>query len=278
MILDQAFTQLSALLPAIPAVERIVLNPCFTGVLLDSGHMGIAMNIRRGADQGAEAYRPLVGMDAMEASGVLADSEGYVAASIRTALCNALSRPFMEPEWLRGQGYAVDEDADSMMSGKGLEGKTVTIVGFGGNALPVSERAAKVYVTELEPELFRSTILDAQGATHGPTRLKVVHADQADRCFAEADLVLLTGCTLVTGSMERILALCPGKPVVLYGSTACFHPGTLFAHGVTTVATRVVEDPGLMCDLLANGGCMVERLFPRATRELTAQAMLEKQA
>ena len=81
---------------------------------------------------------------------------------------------------------------------------------------PISRKAKKVYVSELDPEVFKSTILNQDGVSFGPNCAEVVNAKDAAACFDAADVILLTGSSLVTGTMESILEQCRDKYVTLY--------------------------------------------------------------
>ncbi len=60
----------------------------------------------------------------------------------------------------------------------------------------------------------------------------------------EAEVVYLTGSTLVWGGIETYLeAARPGQTIVLVGASASFTPDPLFEAGVSMVAGASVEDP-----------------------------------
>jgi uncharacterized protein (DUF4213/DUF364 family) len=272
MIIDGTFAILEKELKATPSIGEIIINSGFTGVILENNDMGMAMNIRKGSgfnDSGLiQRFMGLIGMNAFEAAYSLAADTDFITVSVRVALMNALSRPLMEADFLREKGYRVDMRQDSHTSQLITNKDTVMIVGFGGNVWPISRNAKKVYVSELYPEAFKATVLNQKGINFGPDCAEIVNARDAGAYFDRADIILLTGSSLVTGTMESILEKCVDKQVILYGATAGFYPELLFRLGVDEVSTRVVHDTELTSAFLKNCSQAVERFFPQSTLDL----------
>ena len=281
MILHEVMDHLQNNLTDRPKLEKIVINPAFSGMMLDNGAMGIAMNIRSGgqfddrlvgnilADKPGKA-----GLDvALELEAKIArlpaeSNSTLVLRSLLVALLNALSRPFLNSAYLNRLGYEMTVGAEKHASQQVIAGETVAIVGFGGMVRNVAQIAGTTYVTELEPDLFKSTIFSDQGVTYGPQCAQVVAADKASSCFQAADTVFITGCTLVSNTMEEVLAQCQGRRVIVYGHTAGLYPEPLFRRGVSIISTGRVVDAPLMVDLLTNCAGAVERFFPKATEDV----------
>lgn len=272
MILDSVVRFLENRLSSAPGIREITVNPGFTGVLLESGDMGLAMNVRKGTgfDQ-IRFYNDmafLIGMEGLEGSRRLEHACDPLTLSVRVALINALSRPFMTPENLQKAGHDVAVGPDRYSIAELMTDKVVVIVGFGGNVTRIAEKARKVYVTELDPERFSSVVINSLGAFKGPFSSDIIHAGAADPYFKTADAVVLTGCTLVTQTMESILEKCCNKQVIVYGWTAGFFPEPLFEMGVDAISMSVVQDSEKMMEILKNCGPMAERFFPQAGQEL----------
>lgn len=281
MILREVMDHLYDNLTYGPKLEKIVINSGFSGMLLDNGAMGIAMNIRSGglfndrvienflADkpgkQGLDVARELE--EKIEQLSPESNST-LVLRSLLVALLNALSRPLLNEEYLNSLGYKLTIGAEKHVSQQVQEGETVTIVGFGGMVRNVAKIAGKTYVSELEPSLFKSTIFSKEGLVYGPQCAQVVAAGTAASYFHASDTIFITGCTLVSNTMEEILAQCQGRRVIVYGHTAGLFPGPLFKRGVSLVSTGRVTDSPLMVDLLTNCAGAVERFFPQATEDV----------
>ena len=275
MILDQACLFLSRELHEIPEIREIVVNPNFTGVLLKNDDMGMAMNIRKGPGHDSEtpitALEDLIGLDGLSGLERLAKAADPLMLSVKVALINALSKPFMTKDYLEARGYRTAQGRDNYSIKEMVKDQTVVIVGFGGNVTKIASRAAKVYVTELEPERFHSRVINKTGSSLGPFCATLVHAKDAEQYFKKADAVVLTGCTLVTQTMEEILKQCQDKKIFVYGVTAGFFPKPLFDMGVDAIATSIVTDSSRMMDSLKNCGPMVERFFSESCQELFIQ-------
>ncbi|MDD4803212.1 MAG: DUF364 domain-containing protein [Syntrophomonas sp.] len=281
MILQEIIDHLQDKLTDQPKLEKIVINSGFSGMLLNNGDMGLAMNIRSGGPFNDSIIKKYlaenpgrqgldVAMELQEKTLQLpSDSNSaLVLRSLLVALLNALSRPLLTQEQLETQGYELTVGAQQHASQQVREGEKVSIVGFGGMVRNVAKIAGKTYVTELEPELFRSTIFSAQGVSYGPQCAQVVSSENAAACFRESDTIFITGCTLVSNTMEEILAQCQGRRVIIYGHTAGLYPEPLFKRGVSIISTGRVTDPLLMVDLLTNCAGAVERFFPLATEDM----------
>lgn len=275
MILSHISRYLSEQPGGLPAVEEIVFNPNFTGVMLENKDMGMAMNIREGSrtDSGnaLELAEALIGENGSSALTLAAQAEGHLAMSVRVALINALSVPLMNRAHLEQCGYSVAFGRENYSLKEMVAGKSVVIVGFGGNVTKIAGCAEHVVVTELEPERFFSRVVNKDGLANGPFCADVISADHASQAFEKASVVVLTGCTLVTRTMEDILQQCRGKEVYVYGVTASFFPDLMFELGVDAVATTIVRDSDGMMNALKNCGPMVERFFGSAGRELFIQ-------
>ena len=160
MILDQACLFLHQELHEISKIREIVINPNFTGVLLEDDDMGMAMNVRKGSGNPAETFiqaiETLIGLDGLTGLDRLAKAADPLLLSVKVALINAMSKPFMTEEYLHTGGYITAQGRDHYSIKEMVKHQTVVIVGFGGNVAKIASRAARVYVTELEPERFYS--------------------------------------------------------------------------------------------------------------------------
>jgi uncharacterized protein len=71
----------------------------------------------------------------------------------------------------------------------------------------------------------------------------------------KADLLVITGTTLINDTLEPILAAAkPAARIIVVGPTASLSPQALFRRGVALVGGVEVTDPDLLLDLLAEGG------------------------
>ena len=98
-------------------------------------------------------------------------------------------------------------------------------------------------------------ILEQDPATLKPDELPFyAPADCAPQEVPKADLLVITGTTLINDTLEPILAAAkPTANIVVVGPTASLAPEALFRRGVTLVGGVEVTDPDLLLDLLAEG-------------------------
>ncbi len=86
--------------------------------------------------------------------------------------------------------------------------------------------------------------------------VSVFTPDAAETAMGGADVVFITGSTLLYGGLDRYLQLAPmDAVVVLVGSTASFLPEPLFAAGVDVMAGAFVSDPDRVREAIEASAC-----------------------
>ena len=79
--------------------------------------------------------------------------------------------------------------------------------------------------------------------------------ENADMEIRMADLLIITGTTLINNTLEPLLASArPGAEIVVVGPTASMLPGAFFRRGVTVLGGDVVTDPDRLLETIAEGG------------------------
>lgn len=202
-------------------VGQILVGAFWTAVVLDTDppRCGLASTLR--AETGGpwppvrEPGR-LHERSGRELAGLLR-SERLLEASIGMAALNAL---------LEVDGSALAEaNAEEIILARG-SGQRVAIVGHFPFIERVRAAAAECWVLELRP---------------GPGDLP---ADQADVVLPQADVVALTGTSLLNHTFDDLLALCrPDAFVLLLGPSVPMTP-VLFDLGIRALSGTVVDDPG----------------------------------
>ncbi|NOZ20146.1 MAG: hypothetical protein GXP25_03555 [Planctomycetes bacterium] len=84
---------------------------------------------------------------------------------------------------------------------------TVTMIGYHPRIFEQLRKKFMVYVVDLDPENVGSIV----GGT------KISGIEQTDKCVAKADILLVTGTTLVNGTIGKFLHI--DKPTLFYGVT-----------------------------------------------------------
>ena len=84
-----------------------------------------------------------------------------------------------------------------------------------------------------------------------------------------SDVVIITGLTLVNGTIDGLLgSIRPGTEVVVTGPSANILPQVLFAHGVTMIGATRITDRDLLFSTVAQGGSGYH-LFRYCARKIT---------
>jgi uncharacterized protein (DUF4213/DUF364 family) len=200
-------------------VRQVVVGAFWTAVVLDTDppQCGLASTLRGESHEGRPPVQEAGRL--LERSGrELADmlrSSSILEASIGMAAFNAL----LEVDEMA----CTDVNAAEVILERGT-GRRVAIVGHFPFVERVRQAAAACWVLELRP---------------GPGDLP---AEQAARVLPQADVIALTGTSLINHTFDDLIRLCrPDAFVLLLGATAPLCP-LLFERGVDAVSgTRVTD-------------------------------------
>lgn len=156
----------------------------------------------------------LIGRDARELA-ELAKSDSLTERSLGFATLNAL----LEVD----EAACVARNAEDLILERG-RGRRIAIVGHFPFVPRVREAAQTCWVLELAP---------------GPGDLP---AEMAPEVIPRADVVAITGMTLVNGTFEALTALCRPDAFVLVLGPSTPLSSLLFEYGVSAISGTVVED------------------------------------
>jgi uncharacterized protein (DUF4213/DUF364 family) len=146
----------------------------------------------------------------------LVESESFTEVSIGLAAINALL-PRNPGEW-------IELNAEDYLAREGI-GKNVAVIGHFPFVSWLKNTTENLWVLELEP------------------REGDLPASAAPEIIPQADLVAITGTTLINRTFQGLIGLCrPDAKVVLIGPSTPLSP-TLFNHGVHIISGTVVTDP-----------------------------------
>ena len=156
----------------------------------------------------------------------LAHSDSLMEASIGMAAINALL-PKQEDQW-------VDLNAADVIAKHGA-GRQVALVGHFPFIPQLRESVGKLWVLELRPQ-------DED-----------LPADAATEVIPQADVLAITGTTLINRIFEGLMALRrPDALVLVLGPSTPLSP-TLFDHGAHLLSGSVVEDIDSVLRAMAQG-------------------------
>ena len=147
-------------------------------------------------------------------------SADLLEASIGIAAINSL----LEVD----ESLTAEINASEVLSSCG-RGKDVALVGRFSFIPPLRQAARQLWVIEQQP---------AEGEYPPETAVELL---------PEADVVAITGSTLINHTLDELLALCdPQATVMVLGPSTPISP-VLFRHGVNILCgTRVVDEPALL--------------------------------
>lgn len=254
-------------------IERAVIGLFFTGVKLDTGTAGACATPLRSIPEAvccpsSAMAMPFPGkLRGRLARDVLkeAQSAGGIRRAIGIATLNALAdmcwqqRPRDDVELRVG--------VDAYDSAAIQPDQHVVVVGAFVPFLKSLKRAKQPF-----------TVLELDAATLKPDELAHFRrADEADQVLPTADVVLITGTTLVNGTLEGLLAQCsPKTRIVVVGPTVGLLPDAFLRRGVDVLGGVRITAPDEFLEMLSEGGSgyhffgrSAEKvvLLPRVTRQ-----------
>lgn len=112
------------------------------------------------------------------------------------------------------------------------------------------------FLRKLKQRRQSFTVLEQDAATLKPDEMPFFRpTDQAGRVIPEADVVIITGTTLINGTLDDLLRLAkPEARVTVVGPTVGMLPDAFLRRGVDILGGIRVTAPDAFLDVLAEGG------------------------
>ena len=233
------------------AVERAVIGLFFTGVKLDTGVAGACATPLRSIPEAVCCPSSAMAMPFPgKVRGRLARDllkETGSASGIRRAVGVAAMNALAAMCWDRRATPNVElqTGVDAYDAATIRPGEHVVVVGAFVPFLKALKRAGQPF-----------TVLEMDAATLKPDELAHFrHGNEASQVVPDADVVLITGTTLLNDTLENLLGLCrPNARVVLVGPTVGLYPDAFLRRGVDVLGGVTVTAPDAFLDVLAEGG------------------------
>jgi uncharacterized protein (DUF4213/DUF364 family) len=232
-------------------VQRAVFGLFFSGVKLSNGSGGLCFTPIK---EIPEAVCCPSSAKAMPLSGKLSgrsvedyladlDNPNILRKTLAIATLNALSdtiwarRSFPEYEYISGadafDGLAIPKP-----------GKTVVVGALVPMLKKLIQADADFTVLEMDSRTLKGKELE-----------HYAHSDEAPNFVPGADLLVITGTTLLNDTLPGLLDMAkPGAEIVVTGPTASMLPQAFFKRGVTSLGGIAVTKPDELLDLIAEGG------------------------
>jgi uncharacterized protein (DUF4213/DUF364 family) len=232
-------------------VERAVIGLFFTGVKLNTGIAGACATPLRSIPEAvccpsSAMAMPFPGKLCGRPAGELL-KETEEPSGIRRAIGVATMNALADMSWQRRATPQVELRAgvDAYDAADIQPGEHVVVVGAFVPFLKALKRSGQ-----------QDTVLEMDPATLKPDELTHFRsADEADQVVPSADVVLITGTTLLNDTLENLLALCrPEARVVMVGPTVGLYPDAFLLRGVDVLGGVRVTAPDAFLDVLAEGG------------------------
>jgi uncharacterized protein len=246
------------------AVERVVVGLFFTGVKLDSGSAGACATPIRTIPEAMCCPSSLM---AMPSPGELRGrraidlaQDAFAAHGIRRAVGIATVNALADFCWRRRPNPLVELKA-------GVDAFEATEIRVGDNVVVVG--AFVPFLKELKRRGQPYLVIEQDPATLKPDELPFFRpAEQAAAILPGADVVLITGSTLVNSTLEDLLALArPEARVTVVGPTVGMLPDAVLARGADILGCIRIDAPDTFLDLLAEGGSGYH-FFGRAAQKI----------
>ena len=233
------------------SVERVSIGLFFTGVKLDAGAAGASATPLRSIPEAAccpssAAVMPFPGklrgqpirnlLPEIEAGSGIRRAVGVAAINALAALCWERCPP---------RDMQLRTGIDAYDAAQIQPRDSVAVIGAFAPFLKSLKRARQNFI-----------VLEMDPATLKPDEIPYFRpADQAATVLPSADVVLITGTTLVNDTLEGLLASCrPAARVVVVGPTVGLLPGAFLRRGVDVLGGIRVTAPDAFLDVLAEGG------------------------
>ena len=248
-------------------IERSVVGLFFTGVKLSNGAGGVcftpikeipeAVCCPRSAGRIFDPAR----IPEMKMENVLSalSSPEPMKVAVAIATLNALSSTC----WSEGdkEHYNMTMNMDALEAVQLPDDSAVAVIGA---IVPVlrllKRRGGTWWIIEQDPKTLREDELP-----------HYVPEEKSKEVLAKADVLIITGVTLVNHTLENILEYArPGAEIAVMGPTASMLPEPMFERGVRVVGGVWVKKPDELLDVLASGGSgyhFLDRLADRIVLE-----------
>ena len=232
-------------------IERLVVGLFFTGVKLSAGAAGTSATPIKSIPEAvccpsSAMAMPFPGKMHGRRAAEVADqafSEHGIRRAVGIATVNALA----DCCWQRRPHLGVElyRDVDAFDATDIRTGDRVVIVGaFVPFLKELKRRGHAFLVLEQDPDTLKADEL---------TFFRP--AEQAAQILPQADVVLITGSTLVNNTLEQLLALVRSDAcATVVGPTVGMLPDAFLARGVDVLGCVRITEPDDFLDLLAEGG------------------------
>ncbi len=249
-------------------IERAVIGIFFSGVILNNGHAGISATPIKEIPEAVccpSSARSMPNAGHLTERSVVkylkdATSNIPMKKAMGIAVLSALSSYCREIGLTEGYDMEVGVDA-------------LDCVDLRDDTYPVLIGAIGPFLRVLKSRKKPFSVVELDTRTLKPDELPFyVPPDKTGEIVPKADVLVITGTTLINGTLEGILEIArPDTKVVVVGPTASILPHAFFKRGVDILGGDIITHPQKMLDTLAEGGSGYHLYGHSAERVLVTQ-------
>ncbi len=230
--------------------KEIRIGVFYTGIVLSSGHAGMSYTPVQEIPEAvccprSHAKMPAAGELLNKQITELMDyalDDNALKAAVGMATLNALSAALLADDTCRYKPTAYG-NALELIDITGND--TVAMVGaFTPFIKKISEITEKLFVIEKNPRVAGKD-----------DTFKIESADRLKEIIPQANILIITGVTLINHTLGPILDLAKdADEIVVVGPTASVYPEPLFKRGVTVMGGVRITDAAMMIHLIGEAG------------------------
>ncbi len=145
----------------------------------------------------------------------------------------------------KGQEFELLKSADAFDELELIQGEKTVVIGA---LVPMSKRLIKEKQDFTILEMDSRTLKGAELEHYAP-------AAEANKYVPHADLLVITGTTIINDTLEELLKMAkPGARILVTGPTASMLPDAFFERGVTMLGGIIVTKPDEVLDIISEAG------------------------
>ena len=232
-------------------IERVVIGLFFTGVKLSNGQGGACFTPVKTIPEAvccpssAKAMPSSGQFRGKKARDLLADalSGNSLKKALGIAIINALTATCWERN--RPHDYCIEKGNDALEGLEIPDNAYVVVVGALAPILRVLKKRERPFgILEIDPRTLKP---DEMPFYFPP--------DQVPKQVPQADILVITGTTLINDTLEGLLALAkPEAKILVVGPTVSMLPEAFFRRGVETLGGILVTKPDELLDVISEAG------------------------
>lgn len=227
-------------------ISDLVIGAHLTAIRLSDGTIGTAATLNEKNSSSAAGQRDLGDFSPFRIRGYKVKDllefkkESCLVLSLKSAALNAISSSLVSTG-----SYKIIDNCDPIQLVDLNPGKTIVVVGaFKSYIRKISESGCRLLVLEINenalPEEYKQCY---------------VPAGEYRSVIPASDVVIITGQALVNRTIDELLSVVTsGTRVIITGPSCGILPDILFENKVSIIGSMKITDPGILFEVVAEGG------------------------